>query len=225
MNTTPNHTAADALAYVANIVKNRIDCATDAIGGNIPTEGVSATELHAGNEWALDFLNDLTKEVLDIARPHCDGPTYSDGRLIWSTVTTGDNSTLTHYWNPDPTKDTRREIVSPSRGGRTIVTLIPPSTAEAVFYPADDDGSLPDDPAHPTLDNAPRWLITDEVTALLRHDASDEFVNVRAAGVYTDDGITGATVELGPWSMSPLEARQLGDSLRNLAAAADPRLA
>ncbi len=88
-----------------------------------------------------------------------------------------------------------------------------------------EDGSLPDDPAHPTMDNAPRWLIAEQTTYLLRHDASDEFVNVIASGVYVDDGLSGALVELGPWSMSPLEARQLGDTLRSLAGAADSRLA
>ncbi|QIP41095.1 hypothetical protein G9444_3851 [Rhodococcus erythropolis] len=87
-----------------------------------------------------------------------------------------------------------------------------------------EDGSLPDDPAHPTFDNAPRWLMSEQATTVLHHDASDEFVNVIASAVYIDDGLTGALVELGPWSMSPLEARQLGDILRSLAAAADPRL-
>lgn len=88
-----------------------------------------------------------------------------------------------------------------------------------------DDGSLPDDPAHPNIDNAARYPVGVQGTCLLRHDASDEFVNVRVGGVYVDDGITGTIVELGPWSMSPLEAKQLGETLRYLAAATDPRLA
>lgn len=86
------------------------------------------------------------------------------------------------------------------------------------------DGSLPDDPAHPPIDNAPRYPIGIQGTALLRHDATDEFVNVRVAGVFVADGLTGTVVELGPWSMSPLEAKQLGETLLDLAAATDPQL-
>ncbi|MGW6655662.1 hypothetical protein [Rhodococcus sp. NPDC055024] len=87
------------------------------------------------------------------------------------------------------------------------------------------DGSLPDDPAHPSIDGAARYPVGVQGTCLLRHDATDEFVNVRVAGVYVDDGLTGTIVELGPWSMSPLEAKQLGETLRDLAAATDSRLA
>lgn len=136
MNCTPNHTAADALAYVVNIVKARIDAATDSIGGNIPTEGSTPETIYNGNEWALDFLNDLTKEVVAAARPHLTGSLYSDGRPIWSTVdieNTG--SRMTHYWNPDPDKDSGLSLESLRPDGRTVITFTPPSTAEATFYP------------------------------------------------------------------------------------------
>ncbi|MFE5788955.1 hypothetical protein [Rhodococcus erythropolis] len=136
MTGTPNHTAADALAYIANIVKNKIDCATDAISGNIPQINTSAESLYNGNEWALEYLNDLINEVLDAARPHVDGPTYSDGRPIWSKVEIEkNNSRCTHFWNPDPTKNSEHSFEVTSAGGRTIVTFTPPGTAEATFYP------------------------------------------------------------------------------------------
>ncbi|MBM4726059.1 hypothetical protein GS446_05380 [Rhodococcus hoagii] len=89
----------------------------------------------------------------------------------------------------------------------------------------DDDGRLPHDPAHPTLDNAPRYPIAEPHVLKVRHDASDEWQNLTARAVFIDDCFTGPILELGPWSMSPLEARQLGDALRGLAAELDPRLA
>ncbi|OFV77052.1 hypothetical protein [Rhodococcus erythropolis] len=133
---TPNHPATDALAYIAYIVKDKIDCATDAISGNIPQINTSAESLYNGNEWVLEYLNDLINEVLDAARPHVDGPTYSDGRPIWSTVEIEkNNSRSTHFWNPDPTKNSEHSFEVPSAGGRTIVTFTPPGTAESTFYP------------------------------------------------------------------------------------------
>ncbi|YCN53427.1 hypothetical protein AB9M10_15640 [Rhodococcus erythropolis] len=136
MTGTPNHTAADALAYIANIVKNKIDCATDAIGGNIPLINTSAEALYNGNEWVLEYLDGLITEVLDAARPHVDGPNYSDGRPIWSKADIEkNNSSTTHYWNPDPTKNSEHSFEVQAKDGRTVVTFTPPSTAEAVFYP------------------------------------------------------------------------------------------
>ncbi|MDH6679246.1 hypothetical protein M2284_003462 [Rhodococcus sp. LBL1] len=88
-----------------------------------------------------------------------------------------------------------------------------------------DDGRLPDDPAHPTIDNAPRYLIDTQRTFQLHHDARDKFEDVSATAVYIDDGFNGPILELGPWSMTPRDARLLGDALRELAAALDPRLA
>ncbi|MFI7165328.1 hypothetical protein ACIBM3_22985 [Rhodococcus erythropolis] len=141
--TTPNHTAADALAYIANIVKDRIDFATDAISSNIPSINASAEELYDGNEYVLDMLGDLAKDVLDAVRPHCDGPAYSDGRPIWSNVENPEtNSTFTHYWNPDPTKDIRREWTLRTARGRRIVTLSPPSTVDSVYI--EDICAVPD---------------------------------------------------------------------------------
>ncbi|WFR72934.1 hypothetical protein P9209_03420 [Prescottella defluvii] len=86
----------------------------------------------------------------------------------------------------------------------------------------DDDGRLPDDPAHPNFDNAPRYLIDKPRTHELHHDAHDEFEKVTATAVFVADGITGTVVELGPWSLSPSDARELGASLRELATALEP---
>lgn len=87
---------------------------------------------------------------------------------------------------------------------------------------ADDDGRLPDDPAHPNFDNAPRYLIDTPRTHELYHDARDEFEKVTATAVFVADGITGTVVELGPWALSPSDARELGDSLHELADALEP---
>lgn len=111
---TPNHPATDALAYIAYIVKDKIDVATDAISGNIPQINTSAESLYNGNEWVLEYLNDLINEVLDAARPHVDGPTYSDGRPIWSTVEIEkNNSRSTHFWNPAPPRTLNTASRSP----------------------------------------------------------------------------------------------------------------
>lgn len=83
---------------------------------------------------------------------------------------------------------------------------------------------LPDDPAHPTFDGAVRH-VTDGRRFQLHHDARGEFEDVTATAVYVADGLTGHVVELGPWSLSPQEANQLGSALSELAAALDSRFA
>lgn len=80
-----------------------------------------------------------------------------------------------------------------------------------------DDGALPDDPDHPTFDDAPRYLLAAPHTADVRHDASDEFQTVTARAVFVADGLTGPVVELGPWSLEAADAHRLGAALCDLA--------
>jgi hypothetical protein len=55
---------------------------------------------------------------------------------------------------------------------------------------------LPGDPAHPTLDDAPRVLI-DRHTIQLHHDVRDEYEDVTVTATYVLNGLTGEQIELG----------------------------
>ena len=145
--TSPNHTAADALAYVANIVEARVQRATDAIADNIPTARTTADDLYESNRRALDSLSQLVYDIQDAARAHTTCSTYSDGRPVASTVEIGNTGgTFTHHWNPDPTKNTQQQFDVFTSTGRTTITLIPPSTADAAFHPYDDTPAQPEGP-------------------------------------------------------------------------------
>lgn len=81
---------------------------------------------------------------------------------------------------------------------------------------------LSDDAEHPTLDGATRLLI-DQHHHELHHDALDEWQTVPVTAVFIPDGLSGARIELGPWSLDAAAARILATSLNALADAAEPR--
>ncbi|MHA4852449.1 hypothetical protein L1080_023345 [Rhodococcus sp. MSC1_016] len=80
---------------------------------------------------------------------------------------------------------------------------------------------LPDDPEHPTYEGAPRLLI-ERHDHQLHHDRADEWQSAPLTAVYVDDGLSGARIEFGPWSLEASEARLLAVSLNTLADACDP---
>ncbi|MCD7052928.1 hypothetical protein LRS58_19625 [Rhodococcus sp. BH2-1] len=80
---------------------------------------------------------------------------------------------------------------------------------------------LPDDPVHPTFENATRYLIAQRAHQI-HHDARDDYEDVPITATYIDG--LGDQVELGPWSLSRREARELADSLHALADALDAQL-
>ncbi|NKS64416.1 hypothetical protein GS966_02525 [Rhodococcus hoagii] len=79
---------------------------------------------------------------------------------------------------------------------------------------------LHDDPAHPTFDDAPRFLI-DRHTIQLHHDVHDEYEDVTVTATHVLNGLTGEQIELGPWSLTASDARELANSLHHLAATID----
>ncbi|NKR31343.1 hypothetical protein GS504_20730 [Rhodococcus hoagii] len=79
---------------------------------------------------------------------------------------------------------------------------------------------LPDDPTHPTFENATRFLIARH-THQLHHDVRDEYEDVTTAATYVYG--LGEQIELGPWSMTTREARHLGRGLIDLADVVDAR--
>ena len=136
--TNPNHTTADALAHVTSIVEARVQRAIYAIADNLPTALTTADDLYESNQRVVDSLSQLVYAVQDAARAHVTGSTYSDGRPISSTIEIDNTGkTFTHHWNPDPTKNTPQQFDVFTSTGRTTITLIPPSTADATFHPYD----------------------------------------------------------------------------------------
>ncbi|QBJ94980.1 hypothetical protein ERC79_02620 [Rhodococcus sp. ABRD24] len=79
---------------------------------------------------------------------------------------------------------------------------------------------LPDDAAHPTFDDAPRFLIGRH-TIQLHHDVHDEYEDVTVTATHVLNGLTGEQIELGPWSLTASDARELANSLHHLAATID----
>jgi hypothetical protein len=80
-----------------------------------------------------------------------------------------------------------------------------------------DNGDF--DAEHPTDEwDGPRYLMeTHRIT--VRHDVSDEWFQLKISAVFIDS--CGPAVEIGPWSVSPDEARVLAASLTMLADHAD----
>ncbi|MBH0118468.1 hypothetical protein I0Q12_02500 [Rhodococcus sp. CX] len=125
--TTPNHTAADALAMIAVLVRNRIEWATDSIAGNYPMDGETYDDVEARNELPLDALHDLIKDVCEIVAPHTEGVLYSDGRPVQSRVSLPGWS-FRHLWPADPTTATEQHIETKCYDARYVVHIVPPST-------------------------------------------------------------------------------------------------
>lgn len=139
--------------------------------------------------------------------------------------------TMTHYIL-DPTLATVDRL-APSLGYRQMLddayrnsitnTAVTPDLVDTSAAAAAGESNaavwadLPDDPAHPTLDDAPRVLI-DCHTIQLHHDVRDEYEDVTVTATYVLDGLTGAQIELGPWSLTASDARELANSLNHLAA-------
>lgn len=76
---------------------------------------------------------------------------------------------------------------------------------------------LPHDPDHPGTDGS--RLHVDRHWHTFTNDRSQEFETIRAAAVFEQG--PGVSIELGPWSMTPHDARVLAASLTVLADAAD----
>lgn len=85
---------------------------------------------------------------------------------------------------------------------------------EHATIPTEPWSELPDDPAHPTFENATRYLIARR-TQQMRHDATDRYEDIPITATYVNG--LGEQIEFGPWSLSVREARELSDSLRDLA--------
>ncbi|WP_458681652.1 hypothetical protein [Prescottella equi] len=126
------YTANDALAYLLLLVRERLEWGTDAIAGNIPSVNTSAAELYAGNEYVLDHLSDLIKDVDHIGARHVHATTYSDGRPVRSRIELEDGSIFSHLWHPDPAQESERRVELPRTRGSITVRIAPPSTLEIV---------------------------------------------------------------------------------------------
>lgn len=125
------HTPNDAISYIVQLVRSRIEWGTDQIGGNTPEDGDTAAHLYDRNEYVLDDLGDLIKDVAHIAAPHATATTYSDGRPIRSSITLPDGTVFSHLWHPDPAQETERRVHFPIRNGDATVTITPPSGLSA----------------------------------------------------------------------------------------------
>ncbi|MCA1007419.1 hypothetical protein LCL87_17010 [Rhodococcus hoagii] len=77
---------------------------------------------------------------------------------------------------------------------------------------------MPEDRAHPSFEGHTRYGIERHIHNL-RHDQLDEYQDVAVTAVFSAGG---GSVELGPWSMAPDEARLLAVSLTQLADLAEP---
>lgn len=128
---TTNHTPTDALAYLLLLVKQRVEWATDQIGGNIAMDGDTAEQLYSRNEFVLDSLDDLIRDAEHIALPHLDAATYSDGRPIRSSIELGGSTTFQHLWHPDPAQESERTVPVRMHNADAVVTIAPPSTLSA----------------------------------------------------------------------------------------------
>lgn len=80
---------------------------------------------------------------------------------------------------------------------------------------------LPDDPKYPVFDDAPRLFIERHHHGLC-NAANDCWDDVSITAVYHDNGLGGAQIEFGPWSIEPHTARTLAASLTMLTEAAEP---
>ncbi|MDF3309885.1 hypothetical protein P3H15_33240 [Rhodococcus sp. T2V] len=80
---------------------------------------------------------------------------------------------------------------------------------------------LPADPVQPTYEDAPRLLI-ERHHHELRHTVLDEWQTIPVTAVFIPDGLSGARIEIGQWSLDASEARLLAISLNTLADAAEP---
>lgn len=78
---------------------------------------------------------------------------------------------------------------------------------------------LPPDPDHPTIEGMDRYLLAEHEHDG-RHDPTDEWISLTARAVLTE--FSGPSVELGPWSFAPDEARLLAASLAILADRCEP---
>lgn len=78
---------------------------------------------------------------------------------------------------------------------------------------------LPADPSHPGSDEEGRIGIERHWHAW-NHDQLDELQTIAVTAVFQDGA--GGSVELGPWSMDPHDARMLAQSLTMLADASEP---
>ncbi|WAL46796.1 hypothetical protein [Rhodococcus pyridinivorans] len=78
---------------------------------------------------------------------------------------------------------------------------------------------LPHDPAHPTYENARRYFIARRDHDL-HHDRNEAYETVAVTATYVD--VLGEQIELGPWSLSTREARELARSLVELADTIEP---
>ncbi|MFC9549834.1 hypothetical protein ACFTWF_03190 [Rhodococcus sp. NPDC056960] len=127
--TIPNHTAADALAQIAVLVKTRIEYAVDQIGGNIPSiNDGNADQLYDSNSVVLDDLDGLVKRVIELAAPHCSGTHYTDGRAIQSRAELPDGGVFTHLWPADPTAAKPHKVEVQTDTGQAVVIITPPSS-------------------------------------------------------------------------------------------------
>ncbi|QCQ93035.1 hypothetical protein [Rhodococcus sp. SGAir0479] len=145
-------------------------------------------------------------------------------------VAAGALRTMTHYIL-DPTLATVEKL-APGLGYRQMLddayrnaATATAVTPEAVDAPAPSAatgswGELPDDPAHPTPGDVTRFLIARH-TLDLHHDVDDKYERVTTAATYVNG--LGEQIELGPWSMTTREARQLAAALLDLAATVDAR--
>jgi hypothetical protein len=129
---TINHTPTDALSYLLLLIRDRLEWATDQIGGNTPSINATADEMYDGNEHVLNDLSDLVKDVEHIALPHLDSTSYSDGRPIRSSIEIQEGHTFSHVWHPDPTQERKRTVPVQIPGGEAQVTITPPAMLTAI---------------------------------------------------------------------------------------------
>ncbi|GAB7070418.1 hypothetical protein H7J06_24585 [Mycobacterium hodleri] len=85
--------ADDALKYAAAILKSTADWTDDAIGGS---------GCDAGHDIERDALNDVVREIAELASTYGDLHHYSDGRQVQSRATIEYGVYTCHIWKPDP---------------------------------------------------------------------------------------------------------------------------
>ncbi|AUM17203.1 MULTISPECIES: hypothetical protein [Rhodococcus] len=122
---TPNHTATDALAYAATLVRTQIEWLTDAILDRLDTDAAAEVEPF------LDQLDALARQVGEIARQHDPGGRYSDGRPIESRLNIDGYGQIVQLWPADPTHARPQRFEIRTRTGVVAVTLTPPGTVTA----------------------------------------------------------------------------------------------
>lgn len=127
--TTPAHTAADVVTFVALAARQRLDYAITTLAHHPdPQLAPLAAELHH-----------LLAAILDTAAPFFT-ERYSDGRDVVSRVELPGDHPFTHIWHPDPEADEPQSIEYRTPYGAFLITAHPPGTLLVTELPATTDG-------------------------------------------------------------------------------------